>query len=137
MENRTVRAISAFTAFVGSMKVFNHAVVDADGNVIAEATVGELPAKMAQDYVDAGMAEYVEDKVVKRGKSTAAPVTTAPPPSEGDFVATYKPVGKYEITGPGLVAPEIFRGNRVAADARVAELRAAAAQTGTDTAPVD
>lgn len=117
METRKVRAISGFTAFTGTMQVFNAAKRDADGKIIAPATEGELPAAMAADYVTAGIAEYVdaESGEVPAHGELSAPITgdgsgEALPPIESPFTMTHKGFGEYLIEGPGIAPDTVIKG---------------------------
>jgi len=88
---------------------------------------GETVKNIPEDYRQ----RLERDGVIAAGKAPAAAKTSA---AGGDddgvdkstFVATYKPVGKYEITGPGLDEPLVIEGNKADAAAKIAELEAAA-----------
>jgi len=47
----------------------------------------------------------------------------AEPQGDG-YTATYQPIGKYVLNGPGMTEPEIFTGKKDAALARLDEIRA-------------
>lgn len=134
MDTVNRKALKAFTQFVSGYGMVhgNPDAEDAKVVMVPEVAVDQLVAegKIGEDDVKPGKAP--------RAASPRQPAAT--PPAETDFVATYKPIGKFEITGPGLAEPEIFKGNKAGADARILELREAAiaaASGRTDDAPAD
>lgn len=130
------KALKAFTHFVpGYGQV--HGNPEADDAKVVKVPVGSVDQLVAEGKIGE------EDMKPAKAVTRAAPAA-AKPQGDGDFAATYTPVGKYEITGPGLSEPEIFKGNKAGAEARIAELRQAAldaagegAGTASDEAPAD
>lgn len=68
-------------------------------------------------------------------RKAKAKASAGEPLREGDFEAKHIGFGKYEITGPGLDEPEKVKG-KDKAQARLAELEAAHAETAADS-PAD
>ena len=65
-ETKTVKAISSFTCWTGTEMV-----------VLNVGDTGEIPARQADDYIEAGIAEEVKGKAAKPASAAAPADSTA------------------------------------------------------------
>jgi len=103
------------------------------GNPDAEdAKIVNVPVGAVEQLVAEGKIGEDDVKPAKASRAAAPAASGAGSSNDGKYTATRKPFGKYEITGPGLLAPEIVTG-RAAMEARLAQLN----EKPDPSAPVD
>lgn len=120
MDKIEIRALSGIIEFHdGALVILNGPKKTKDGDIIADGDEKPVAAKLANRLIEEGRAELVDDEnVVTHG---------ALPPQAGDaplFTMIYKPVGKWEISGPGIEPGTIFKGSKDDAQVHIDGLRA-------------
>lgn len=148
-----IRALAAFTVWTGTQMLVFNPLKEVEGGDPIPADEAEVPAKLAHDYVAAGIAEYVDpadalppppepelllvpdpDTVIGGGEPPATDVTPDDDDADHDdaeFTMTHLGRGKYEIVGPGIDDKAVIQG-KADALAYIAGIKAALAN-----APVD
>lgn len=122
METIRVKALGDFTVFTAG-----YGCTHGDPNSDDEAVrFPEVPVSHIESLIERGKIEAPE------GGADEAPLAG----DEAAFTMKYVPVGKYEITGPGLDEPEVVKG-KDAAQARLDELNASQKPLTADEAPIN